>query len=53
MPKLNPRDILVKVKAVSLNSIDYKRAVLGYHPDIPLKSLVVGFDASGIVEEIG
>lgn len=48
MPKIaSPYDILVKIKAVGLNPIDTK---LRHGSD---KGRVLGFDASGIVEEAG
>ena len=48
-------DVLVNVKAVATNPIDYKRlGNLGNHQaDFELDTpLVVGWDASGIVEEV-
>ena len=55
-PTATGHDIVVKVKAVATNPIDYKRlGNLGnsdakYEVDGPL---IVGWDASGIVEEVG
>lgn len=50
------RDLLVKVKAVATNPIDYKRlGNLGNHQEKyeGEKPLVVGWDASGVVEQVG
>ena len=50
VPELRPRDVLVRVQAVSVNPVDVKvRASLG-HCDPPR---VLGFDAAGIVEAVG
>ena len=49
-------DILVRVKAVATNPVDYKRlGNLGKHtePFEGTEPLIVGWDASGIVEEVG
>ena len=49
-------DILVRVEAVATNPIDYKRlGNLGKHtePFEGTEPLIVGWDASGIVEEVG
>jgi len=48
IPKIaSPYDILVKIKAVGLNPIDTKLRHRG------VKGQILGFDASGIVEEAG
>ena len=52
VPALGPHDILVRVKAVSLNPVDYKKRKLGFFA-IAGSPLVLGFDASGVVEEVG
>ena len=55
-PKPTGKDLLIRVKAVATNPIDYKRlANLGNHnePFDNEKPLVVGWDASGIVEQVG
>ena len=49
-------DLLIRVKAVATNPIDYKRlGNLGNHkePFAETQPLIVGWDASGIVEEVG
>lgn len=50
LPPVSPRDLLVKVKAVSVNPVDYKvrRSV---QPGSAPK--VLGWDAAGIVEQVG
>ncbi len=53
---LEPREILVRVKAVSINPIDYKKMKSAWlEPMINSESnpIIVGYDASGTVEEIG
>lgn len=50
VPQLRPRDLLVRVQAVSVNPVDVKlRAVLPTS-DTPT---VLGFDAAGVVEAVG
>lgn len=49
-PVPGPRDLLVRVKAVSVNPVDVKVRD-GMEPEGD--SRILGFDASGIVEEIG
>jgi zinc-binding alcohol dehydrogenase family protein len=50
LPLMNSKDLLVKVKAVSMNPVDYKvrRSV---KPESVAK--VLGWDAAGIVEQVG
>lgn len=49
VPELRPRDLLVKVRAVSVNPVDTKvRAGLGRDD-----SKILGYDVAGIVEAIG
>ncbi len=49
-PELNPRDLLVEVRGISVNPVDVKvRANMA--PDKGTK--VIGYDASGVVREIG
>lgn len=52
-PKPGPRDILVKVKAVSVNPVDYKvrgNSAKGKELETPR---ILGWDAAGIVEATG
>ena len=49
-PQLRPRDVLVRVQAVSVNPVDVKRRAGLTHSDTPV---VLGYDASGVVEAIG
>ena len=49
-PQLRPRDVLVRVQAVSVNPVDIKRRAALEHSDTPV---VLGYDAAGIVEEAG
>lgn len=49
-PTLRPHDVLVRVKAVSVNPVDRKRHRALRASDGPT---VLGFDAAGIVEAVG
>ncbi len=49
-PDLRPRDVLVRVQAVSVNPVDIKRRASLEASDTPT---VLGYDAAGIVEEVG
>lgn len=51
MPKAEGRDLLVKIKAVSVNPADTKLRMSTSPKDGDWK--VLGFDASGVVEEVG
>lgn len=51
IPRPNPREILVKVHAVSVNPVDTKiRAAL---PQAVTEPRILGWDASGVVEAVG
>ena len=55
LPPLGPRDILVKIQAIALNPIDYikrKYPLFSANPSVQ-NPQVLGWDASGIVEEVG
>jgi len=55
-PTATSHDLLVKVKAVATNPIDYKVLANLGNPDAPFDKdgpLVVGWDASGVVEAVG
>ena len=51
VPKPGPNDILVKIEAAALNPADWKIAAYGVHS--PQWPVILGFDAAGIVAEIG
>ena len=51
-PEPGPSEILVEVKAVALNSVDYSQRDLGM-PPVPIYPAVVGSDAAGIVVKVG
>src|SRR5436190_10170379 len=51
MPEPGPRDLLVKVKAVSVNPVDTK--VRSPKDTIEAAPRVLGWDAAGIVERVG
>ncbi|RYG12376.1 MAG: zinc-binding alcohol dehydrogenase family protein, partial [Burkholderiales bacterium] len=50
-PEAGPRDLLVRVKAVSVNPVDTK--VRAYTPPPAGEAKVLGWDAVGIVEVVG
>ena len=50
-PKPTARDLLVEVKAISVNPVDTKRRAAGTRPDTELK--ILGWDAAGIVSAVG
>ena len=55
-PTLQPHDVLVRVKAVSINQMDFKVRKAPFFQGNEFseeKPLVMGYDASGIIEEIG
>ena len=54
MPVLRPRDLLVRVQAVSVNPVDTK--VRGGGPagtPVAQSPMIVGWDAAGVVEQVG
>lgn len=53
-PSVKPNDVLVEVKAASLNPIDYKMAEGHLKEMLPLKlPSTIGFDVSGVVVDKG
>jgi zinc-binding alcohol dehydrogenase family protein len=50
IPTPEPRDLLVRVKAVAINPIDYK---VRSSPQRQHQSRILGYDAAGIVEAVG
>jgi NADPH:quinone reductase-like Zn-dependent oxidoreductase len=53
-PTLKAKDVLIEVKAASLNPIDYKLAEGHLKDMVPLKlPCTIGFDVSGVVIEKG
>jgi len=53
-PSVKPNDVLVEVKAASLNPIDYKMAEGHLKEMLPLKlPITIGFDVSGVVVDKG
>jgi zinc-binding alcohol dehydrogenase family protein len=50
IPTPEPRDLLVRVKAISVNPIDYK---VRSSPQRQHPSRILGWDAAGIVEAVG
>ena len=53
-PRAGPRDILVRVKAVSVNPVDAKQRSSGQaNTPVANPPKIVGWDASGVVEALG
>jgi NADPH2:quinone reductase len=50
-PQPGPRDLLVKVKAISVNPVDYK--VRAPKDTVETAPRVLGWDAAGVVEAVG
>lgn len=51
--EIKPRDLLVRVKSVSVNPVDFKKRESG-KPNISASDpLILGYDASGVVEDVG
>ncbi|BBZ28855.1 NADPH:quinone reductase [Mycolicibacterium madagascariense] len=50
VPELRPRDVLVRVMAVSVNPVDVKTRATLPKSDTPV---ILGFDAAGTVEAVG
>ncbi len=50
-PQASNRDLLVEVKAVSVNPVDTKRRAAGAKPGPELK--ILGYDAAGVVAAVG
>jgi zinc-binding alcohol dehydrogenase family protein len=51
MPQPRPRDLLVAVRAVSVNPVDYKVRRRAEPP--PGEANILGFDAAGVVDQVG
>src|SRR4030081_3315593 len=50
VPELRPRDVLVRVRAVSVNPVDVKVRA-GLAPSTQPR--ILGFDAAGVIEAVG
>ena len=50
-PKATGKDILVEVKAISVNPVDYK--IRANRPAPGGEWSVIGWDATGVVKEVG
>jgi NADPH:quinone reductase-like Zn-dependent oxidoreductase len=54
VPAVGPKDVLIKVRAASINPVDYKIRAGGLKTILPLKlPLILGSDCSGVVEKVG
>lgn len=55
LPKLKPNnhDLLIKVKAIAVNPVDYKIRKNSAKDTVLINPKVIGWDAVGVVEEIG
>ncbi|MDQ8192975.1 zinc-binding alcohol dehydrogenase family protein [Coraliomargarita sp. SDUM461004] len=52
-PQIGPRDLLVEVKGISVNPVDVKVRISQEMGPEPGTSKVIGYDAAGIVREVG
>ncbi|SFI12828.1 zinc-binding alcohol dehydrogenase family protein [Halpernia frigidisoli] len=52
-PKPNGKDLLVKIEAISVNPVDYKIRQNSFKDKVQDKPKIIGWDATGIVEEVG
>ena len=51
LPTLGPSDVLIRVKAVGFNPIDYQVRASGFESLTP--PIVLGFEVSGVVDRVG
>ena len=51
MPELRPRDLLVRIEAISVNPVDVKVRASATPPEGSAR--ILGYDAAGVVEAIG
>lgn len=51
-PEPGPNEVLVEVKAVALNPVDYHQRDLDF-PPVPVYPAVIGTDAAGVVAKLG
>lgn len=52
-PEIGPHDLLVEVRGISVNPVDVKVRVISELGPEPGQTKVIGYDAAGIVREIG
>lgn len=52
LPTLQPRDILVKIKAVSVNPVDYKLRTSEAFASVG-EYKILGYDGAGVVVKVG
>jgi len=52
-PKPGKRDLLIKIKAIAVNPVDYKIRMNSAKDTVLTNLKVIGWDAVGLVEEIG
>lgn len=51
-PEPGPTEVLIEVKAVALNPVDYYQRDVGM-PPVPIYPAIIGTDTSGIVAKVG
>ncbi|GAB1317013.1 Enoyl reductase (ER) domain-containing protein [Madurella fahalii] len=51
-PEPGPNEVLIEVKAVALNPIDYHQRDLDF-PPVPIYPAVIGFDTAGVIAKVG
>ena len=52
-PKPEKRDLLVKIKAISVNPVDYKVRKISANDKTLEEPKIIGWDAAGVVEAVG
>ena len=53
IPELGPRDVLVQLKAISVNPLDVKRRMLNLPQEQKIQTSVLGWDGCGVVQKVG
>ena len=53
IPELGPRDVLVQLKAISVNPLDVKRRMLPLPQEQKKQPSVLGWDGCGVVQKVG
>ncbi|KXX73817.1 Zinc-binding alcohol dehydrogenase domain-containing protein cipB [Madurella mycetomatis] len=51
-PEPGPNEVLIEVKAVALNPVDYYQRDMGF-PPVPVYPAVIGSDTAGVVAKLG
>ncbi|CAI7658053.1 unnamed protein product [Penicillium bialowiezense] len=51
-PEPGPNEVLIEVKAIALNPVDYSQRDAGF-PPVPIYPAVLGCDTSGVIAKVG